>query len=213
MWYDIFRSLRRRAVSRKFLTLNHTRGPCRGPTKEGKVNMKNRKLKRITACAMVAALYTVMALSLPMASFSAVQFRYAEALTLLPVFSPWAGVGVTLGCLLTNAIGFALGLTFPQDVLFGTLATLLGCLFTWLLRGVRVKGLPVLSALSPVVWNTLIIGWEINTFFLPEGPSWAGFLSSALGVGLGEAAACCVLGLLLVAFLERTSLDRLFREL
>ena len=86
--------------------------------------MKNRKLRRLTACAMVAALYTVLALSLPMASFGAVQFRYAEALTLLPVFSPWAGVGVTAGCLLTNAIGFAMGLTFPQDILFGTLATL-----------------------------------------------------------------------------------------
>lgn len=89
--------------------------------------MHNRKLKRLVASALLAAVYTVMALSLPMASFSAVQFRYAEALTLLPVFSPAAGIGVTLGCLLTNTIGFLMGVTFPQDILFGTLATLLGC--------------------------------------------------------------------------------------
>lgn len=174
--------------------------------------MKNRKLKRLVTSALLAALYTVMALSLPMASFGAVQFRYAEALTLLPVFSPAAGIGVTLGCLLTNTVGFLLGLTFPQDILFGTLATLLGCVFTYLFRGIRPLGLPLPSALAPVVCNTLVIGWEINAFFL-DTPSWVGFASSALGVGLGEAAACLVLGQLLVIVLERTGLDRRLREL
>ena len=37
--------------------------------------------------------------------------------------------------------------------------------------------------------------------------------ADALERGLGEAAACLVLGLLLVSLLERTGLDRLFREL
>ena len=174
--------------------------------------MHNRKLKRLVVSALLAAVYTVMALSLPMASFSAVQFRYAEALTLLPVFSPVAGIGVTLGCLLTNTIGVLMGVTFPQDILFGTLATLLGCAFTYLFRNIRFKGLPILSALAPVVCNTLIIGWEINSFFL-DTPSWVGFVTSALGVGLGEAAACLVLGLLLVVVLERTGLSRYFSEL
>lgn len=174
--------------------------------------MENRKLKRLVTSALLAALYSVMALALPMASFGPVQFRVSEALTLLPVFSPVAGIGVTMGCLLTNCIGFLMGATFPQDILFGTLATLLGCIFTWLLRGVRVRGLPVLSALSPVVCNTVIIGWEINAFFL-DVPSWMGFVTSAVGVGIGELAACVVLGLLLVALLERTGLDRLFREM
>lgn len=174
--------------------------------------MQNCKLKRLVACSLLAALYTVLALALPMASFGPVQFRVSEALTLLPVFSPVAGIGVTLGCLLTNGIGFLLGVTFPQDILFGTLATLLGCVFTWLLRGVRVGGLPLLSALAPVVCNTLIIGWEINAFFL-DTPSWVGFVTSAVGVGIGELAACCLLGLLLVALLEKTGLDKRFREL
>lgn len=174
--------------------------------------MKNRRLKRLVVSGLLAAVYTVLALLLPMASFGAVQFRYAEALTLLPVFSPAAIAGVTLGCLLTNGIGFLMGMTFPQDILFGTLATLLGCVLTRALRGVRVKGLPVLSALAPVVSNTLIIGWEINAFFL-DAPSWVGFATSAIGVGLGELAACVLLGLLLVAVLERTGVDKLFREL
>lgn len=174
--------------------------------------MENRKLKRLVTSALLAAVYCVLALALPMASFGPVQFRVSEALTLLPVFSPAAAVGVTLGCFLTNCAGTALGVTFPQDILFGTLATLLGCVLTWLLRGARIRGLPVLSALAPVVCNTVIIGWEINAFFL-DTPSLAGFVTSALGVGLGELAACCVLGLLLVALLERTGLDRYFREL
>lgn len=63
-----------------------------------------------------------------------------------------------------------------------------------------------------MVCNTLIIGWEINSFFL-DTPSWVGFVTSALGVGLGEAAACLVLGLLLVVVLERTGLSRYFSEL
>ncbi len=111
--------------------------------------MENRKLKRMVVGALLAAVYAVLALVLPMASFGPVQFRFSEALTLLPVFSPVAGIGVTLGCLITNLIGFLMGATFPQDILFGTLATLLGCVLTWLFRGVRVKGLPVLSALAP----------------------------------------------------------------
>ena len=174
--------------------------------------MENRKLKRLVVSALLASLYSVLALALPMASFGPVQFRISEALTLLPVFSPAAAIGVTLGCFITNCAGVLLGVTFPQDILFGTLATLLGCVFTWLLRGIRIKGLPVLSALAPVVCNTIIIGWEINTFFL-DTPSLVGFVTSALGVGLGELAACCVLGLLLVVLLERTGLDRYFREL
>lgn len=174
--------------------------------------MQNRRLKRLAACSLLAALYSVLALALPMASFGPVQLRFSEALTLLPVFSPVAGVGVTLGCLLTNCIGFLMGATFPQDILFGTLATLLGCVFTWLLRGARIRGLPVLSALSPVICNTVIIGWEINAFFL-DTPSWVGFVTSAIGVGIGELAACVVLGLLLVALLERSGLDRIFREM
>lgn len=174
--------------------------------------MENRRSKRLVVSALLAAIYSVLALALPMASFGPVQFRVSEALTLLPVFSPAAAIGVTLGCFLTNCIGVMMGATFPQDILFGTLATLLGCVFTWLLRGVRVRGLPVLSALSPVVCNTVIIGWEINAFFL-DAPSWMGFVSSAVGVGIGELAACVVLGLLLVALLERTGLARLFQEL
>lgn len=54
--------------------------------------MENRKLKRMVVGALLAAVYAVLALVLPMASFGPVQFRFSEALTLLPVFSPVAGI-------------------------------------------------------------------------------------------------------------------------
>ena len=89
--------------------------------------------------AVVAALYTAISIVLAPISYGAVQLRVAEALTLLPVFGPEAVVGVTLGCLLTNILGSS-----PIDAVFGTLATLLAALLTYLLRNLRWRGLPVL---------------------------------------------------------------------
>ena len=107
----------------------------------------------------------------------------------------------------------ALGLTVPQDILFGTLATLLAGVCTWKLGGLRYRGLPLAAALPPILFNAVIVGWEIAFFFLPGGGFWAGFWTNALSVGLGELAACGVLGLLLVAALERSRAARFLREL
>lgn len=81
------------------------------------------KPQRMARCAMIAALYTAVSLLLAPFSYGAVQVRVAEALTLLPVFTPDAVVGVTLGCLLTNLLGSS-----PIDAVFGTLATLAAAL-------------------------------------------------------------------------------------
>lgn len=160
---------------------------------------------------MLAAVYVVLSLVLAPLSFGAVQLRVAEALTLLPVFSPVAIVGVTLGCLISNAIGVAFGLTLPPDMLFGTVATLLAACMTYALRRVRWKGLPVLASLPPVLVNAVIVGWEITFFYFPAGSPPAIYAANALYVAIGQIAACCVLGLLLVYTLQRTKLDsRLF---
>ncbi len=169
--------------------------------------MRNTNVRKLTMCAMLAAIYVVLSLAFAPISFGAVQFRVSEALTLLPVFSPYAIVGVTVGCLITNIVGVAMGATLPLDILFGTLATLLAAVLTYLLRNICIKGLPVLAALPPVLVNAFVIGWEITYFFLPEGASWVGFITSAISVGLGQVVACCVLGLLLVYTLKKTKLD------
>lgn len=155
---------------------------------------------------MIAALYTVLGLAFAPIAFGAVQFRVSEALTLLPVFSPVAIVGVTLGCLITNVAGVAMGVTLPLDILFGTFATLLAACLTYLLRNVCVRGVPVLASLPPVLVNAVVIGWEITWFFLPQGSFWAGFLPTAASVGFGQLVTCCGLGLLLVYTLKKTKL-------
>ena len=106
--------------------------------------------------AMVAALYTALTLLFQAISFGAVQFRLSEALTLLPVLFPQAIPGLTVGCLLSNLLAGA----NVYDVVFGTLATLLGSILTY-----RLRRRPLLAALPPVACNAVIIGLVSAAFF------------------------------------------------
>ena len=160
--------------------------------------MQSTKVQRMARCAMIAALYTAVSLLLAPFSYGAVQVRVAEALTLLPVFTPDAIVGVTLGCLLTNLLGSS-----PIDAVFGTLATLIAALLTWKLRGVRWRSLPVLSSLMPVVVNAVVVGAEITFFFMDTPATGAALAFNMFTVGLGEVVSCMVLGLLLVKAVEK----------
>ena len=96
-------------------------------------------IRRMVVAAMIAAVYCAVSLLLLPLSFGAVQVRVSEALTLLPVLSPDAIVGVTLGCALTNALGSSMGLI---DVVVGTSATLISALMSWALRKARRRSRP-----------------------------------------------------------------------
>ena len=104
--------------------------------------MKNNEKTRFLAqSAMICALYTVLtyaAASLNLA-YGPVQFRFSEALTVLPAFTPAAVPGLALGCFLSNLLS-PLGIV---DWVFGTCATLLAALGTRMLSGVQVRGIPV----------------------------------------------------------------------
>lgn len=172
--------------------------------------MRNPKVKAMVVAALIAALYTAVGLALAPIGFGAVQLRVAEAFTLLAVFSPVGVWGISVGCLLTNLIGTAMGVTIGIDILVGTLATVLAGICSYALRNARFKGLPVLSALCPVVFNALIVGAELTIII---GWNIRIFLLNMLSVGIGEAAACFLLGLPLVYALERAGLDqRLFGQ-
>ena len=93
---------------------------------------QNSSVRKLVHCGVVAAIYVVLCLALQPLSYGAVQVRVAEALCLLPVFGAEYIVGVVLGCFLANQLGSTI-----EDVLFGTLPTLLACLVTYYLRNVR----------------------------------------------------------------------------
>lgn len=156
--------------------------------------------------AAIAALYTALCLALAPISFGAIQFRVAEALTILPVFSPVGVWGVTMGCLLSNLVGLFTGANILGilDIFFGTAATLIAALLSRAFRRVQLFNLPVLSALPPVLTNAIIIGAELAWLLAPGDGFAAAFALNALQVGAGQLIACVGLGVPLYALMERT---------
>ena len=167
-------------------------------------NSHGLTVRGLTEGALIAAAYTALSLALAPLSFGYAQLRVSEALTLLPIFSPNAVWGVTLGCAITNAVGAATGANFGMaDVIFGTLATLVAALITARLGKFRVWGLPVAASLPPVILNAVVVGLEL--WYFTSAP----LLVCMLGVGFGEVVSCCGLGLLLVKAMERAGVDKM----
>ena len=169
----------------------------------------NKKVLFVAQAAIIAALYAALTyaqnLLLPGTTSMAVQFRLSEALTLLSVFTPAAIPGLTIGCVAANLMNVRV---LPLDMILGSLATLLATIAMYLLRHVCVKKIPLLSALMPAVFNGIIIGLEIEIFFI-DGPfNFVSFLIQAGCVFLGELAVCMTVGLLLVAVIQKRGLDK-----
>lgn len=139
--------------------------------------------------AMIAALYVVLAYLqnwiLPDSASMAIQFRAAEALCVLSLFTPAAIWGLSLGCFLFN-LSYAASL--PLDFLAGTVATFLACGGMYLTRKWTVGGYPLLGLLFPALSNALIVGWELSLYI------GGGFGVNALCVALGEGAVLLSLG-------------------
>lgn len=149
-----------------------------------------RKTRLITESAMISAIYIVLCILFKPISFSFIQIRIAEMLTVLPYFTASAIPGVTIGCLLSNLLTGA----DIFDIIFGTLATLLGALGSYGLKKHRF-----LVPLPPVISNTLIIPFVLRFAYSEAQP----LLFMMLTVGIGEIAACYVLGLALLFLLNK----------
>ena len=112
--------------------------------------MNRQKTLYLANGGLIAALYvvlTLLAAAFGLAS-GAIQVRLSEALTILPVFTSAAVPGLAVGCVLANLItGCA-----AWDVVFGSLATLIGAVGTRLL-----KNKPLLAWIPPVVSNAAIV--------------------------------------------------------
>ena len=142
---------------------------------------------------MIAAVYTALTMlsaSLGLAS-GAVQVRISEMLCVLPVYTSAAIPGVTVGCLIANMI---CGGTV-YDIIFGTLATLIGAVGAYFL-----KKLPYLASIPTILSNAVIIP---TVLVLSGVGGWNMFPYFAATVGIGEIIACGVLGTLLVVYMEK----------
>ena len=152
---------------------------------------RREKINFIITGALIAAAYaglTYLSGAFGLA-YGPIQLRISEVLTLLPIFTPAAIPGLTVGCFIANIGSFNVA-----DLLFGTLATLMAAILTYWLKDIKFKGLPLLAFFPPVIVNAVVIGFEIAVFYLnAENFLWA-FLISALEVGLGQLIVCYVFG-------------------
>ena len=162
-----------------------------------KNNPSHRRILFLAQAAVIAALYAGLTLATPLLSYGNIQFRFAEAFTLLPVLTPAAIPGLTIGCAIANIASPDLGVF---DVVFGSLATLLAALCSYWLRKILLCKLPLLSALMPALFNGVIIGLMLHLML--GFPLWL-----TMGqVALSELIICCALGLPLVALLKKTKI-------
>lgn len=144
----------------------------------------------IVQAAAIAAIYVVVTGMIVPIAFGPIQFRISEALCILPYFTPAAIPGVTLGCLLSNILYGSAAL----DIVFGTLATLIGAVGSWMLRGNKR-----LVCLPPILSNSIIIPWVLRYAY-----GSADLIPMMMvTVGIGEVLAVGVLGNLLLAALEK----------
>lgn len=140
--------------------------------------------------AAIAAIYVALTMSFSAISFGPVQFRISEALCILPFFTPAAIPGLFIGCFLSNLLcGAAV-----MDVVFGSIATLIGAVGSYCLRHNKW-----LVCVPPILANAIIVPWVLryaygSTDLIPV---------AMVTVGIGEILAIGVLGNLLLVTLDR----------
>lgn len=182
--------------------------------------MNSSYIARVGVIAAVYAACTLVAmLFLGSLAWGPIQFRVSEALCVLALFTPAAVPGLTLGCAIANVANIALsgtGMLGLLDVVFGSLATFLGALFTW-----KMRSRPLVALAGPVIANALIVPAYLPILLKGVGFYTIPFTSIALDeswplmylfglvtTGLGEAVVLYVLGLPLYRSLAKTPFMR-----
>ena len=171
--------------------------------------MKNRKSTVfIVKSAVIAALYAIMTVVISPLSYGMVQCRFSESLIMLCAFSPAAIPGLTVGCLVANIFSFN-----PIDMICGTTATLLSAVVGYKLRKVKIGGIPWLTPLPAVIFNTVIIGLELSVYLPIEGHGFlVGFFIQALSVFIGQVIACYIFGVPVYMLINKTGLKKIINE-
>ena len=153
---------------------------------------KRNSIRFMVQGASIAALYialTFLSSALGLSN-GVIQVRFSEALCVLPIFTPAAIPGLFVGCFLANILtGSVL-----VDVVFGSLATLLGAILTRVLRRKKFW-----AVLPPILSNALIIPFVLKFAYGVEGSIWFFMVT----VGVCEIISCGVLGSLLMMDLKK----------
>ena len=159
--------------------------------------MRNYKVLFLVQAALIAALYVVLTLfanTLGLA-IGPIQVRFSEALTILPFFTPAAIPGLWIGCVLANILIGSL----PLDVVFGSLATLIGAVGTYYI-GRKFRGrFKWFITLPPIIANTIIVPFILAYVYQFEGS----LLFFMVTVGIGEIISVGVLGMILLTLLNQ----------
>ena len=153
--------------------------------------------RKLTAAAVTGAAYAALTMLLAPISYGAIQCRVSEVLCILPFFIPCTAWGLFAGCAIANLLSAA-GIF---DVVFGSLATLIASLLTYLLR----KQPAWIALLPVVVVNGLIVGWVLNAAY------GAPLLLSMCTVALGQAVVCYVLGLPLLHLFRKRIPEKYYK--
>lgn len=148
------------------------------------------KTKYIVQAAIIASVYAALTIALAPISYGVMQVRISEALTVLPFFTPAAIPGLFVGCLISNILG-PYGFV---DMIFGSTATLLGAIGSYMLRNK-----PALVPLPPVIFNGIVIGPMLYYVYSVPVP----LVGCILWVMLGELIACYGIGYPLMRYLKK----------
>ncbi len=151
-----------------------------------------KKSLNLTRGALIAALYIVLTLLSNAAGLAngAIQLRISEALTVLPIFTASAIPGLFVGCLISNLLTDGI----LTNIIFGSIATLIGAVLTRLLR----KNI-FLSCLMPVLSNAIIVPFILIYSYGAVGTYWY----FALTVFIGEALSVFAIGLPLASAIKK----------
>ena len=161
--------------------------------------MNKKRTMFVDKAGVIAAVYVVLTLVSAMFGLSSgvIQVRISEAMSFLPFITPAAIPGLTIGCLISNSIAGGV----PLDIVFGSVATLLGAVGAWALGKAFKKrktfGM-VIATLPNAISNTVIIPWVLK--FACGAEDAIPFMM--LTVGIGEIIACVVLGVVLITALR-----------
>lgn len=145
------------------------------------------QLRRVIRGAIIAAVYVALCAAFPGISYGMIQFRIAEALTVLPMLYVEAIPGLFIGCMGANIIG-GYGL---WDIFGGSLVTLVAAIVTYRFRN------SFIAYLSPVVLNGLLVSAYLSVIV-----GGAPYYAWAAWILIGEAVVVFGLGMPLVKALR-----------